>query len=95
MKYLHDNNFHVITISDLSYDDDNDHLYVKDVALEPELPDENVTTPIVEPIENITSDITAPVEEPEINATANVTAPLISAKGNETLDIVKKVLGIE
>ncbi|HYY85922.1 MAG TPA: polysaccharide deacetylase family protein [Nitrososphaeraceae archaeon] len=83
MKYLHDNNFHVITISDLSYDEKDHYLYVKDVALEPKLPRENVTAPVVEPTENITANITVPanitapvpVEVPPINATANVTAP--------------------
>jgi len=75
MKYLHDNNFHVITMSDLSYDENNDYLYVKDVALESKLPRENVTTPVIEPTENVTANITAPVEVPTINATANVTAP--------------------
>ncbi|HEU4468865.1 MAG TPA: polysaccharide deacetylase family protein [Nitrososphaeraceae archaeon] len=110
MKYLHDNNFHVITISDLSYDENNDYLYVKEVALEPELSSENVTAPIVKPAGNVTANVTAPVEVPEINATANVTAPvevpeinatanvtapLISSERNETLDIVKKVLGID
>ena len=79
MKYLHDNDFRVITISDLSYDENNHNLYVKDVALEPKLPDENVSTPIVEPTENNTIDITAPTEVPEINATANVTAVNVTA----------------
>ena len=92
MKYLHDNDFRVITISDLSYDENNHNLYVKDVALEPKLPDENVSTPIVEPTENNTIDITAPTEVPEINATANATAnvtaptevPEINATANVT-----------
>jgi hypothetical protein len=75
MKYLHDNNFHALTISDLSYNENGNYLYVKDVALEPMLPGENVTTPVVEPTENITTNITAPAEVPPVNATANVTAP--------------------
>ncbi|HET8847985.1 MAG TPA: polysaccharide deacetylase family protein, partial [Nitrososphaeraceae archaeon] len=91
MKYLHDNNFHVITISDLSYNEDDHHLYVKDIALEPELPAENVTTPIVEPTENITSDITSPVQEPEINATANVTAPVQEPEINATANVTAPV----
>jgi len=93
MKYLHDNNFHVITISDLSYDENDNYLYVKDVALEPKLPGENVTTTVVEPTENVTANITAPIEVPTINATANVTSPT-TLESNQTLDIVKKALGI-
>jgi len=91
MKYLHDNNFHVITISDLSYDENDNYLYVKDVALEPKLPGENVTTTVVEPTENVTANITAPIEVPTINATANVTAPIevptINATANVTAPI--------
>ena len=108
MKYLHDNNFHVVTISDLSYNENDDYLYIKDVALEPKLPVENVTTPLVESTENVTSDITAPAEVPPVNATANVTAPAevppvnatanvtrpLTPESNQTLDIVKKALGI-
>ena len=110
MKYLHDNNFHVVTISDLSYNENDHFLYVQDVALEPKLPRDNVTTPVVEPTENITTNITAPVEVPSVNATANVTAPApvevpsvnatanvtgpLTPQSNETLDIVKKALGI-
>jgi hypothetical protein len=75
MKYLYDNNFHVITISDLSYNENDHNLYVKDVALEAKLSEENVTTPVIEPRENVTANITAPAEVPTINATANVTAP--------------------
>ena len=92
MKYLDDNDFRVITISDLSYDDNNHSLYVKDVALKPKLSDENVTTSILESTENNTFDITAPTQVPEINATANVTAnvtaptqvPEINATANDT-----------
>jgi hypothetical protein len=110
MKYLHDNNFHALTISDLSYNENGNYLYVKDVALEPMLPGENVTTPVVEPTENITTNITAPAEVPPVNATANVTAPTpaevppvnatanvtgpLTPESNQTLDIVKKALGI-
>ena len=88
MKYLHDNNFHVITISDLSYDENNDYLYVKDVALEPELPSENVTAPIVKPTENVTANVTVPVEVPAINATANVTAPVEVPAINATANVL-------
>ena len=91
MKYLHDNNFHVITISDLSYDENNDYLYVKDVALEPELPSENVTAPIVKPTENVTANVTAPVEVPAINATANVTAPVEVPAINATANVTAPV----
>ncbi|HKQ21451.1 MAG TPA: polysaccharide deacetylase family protein, partial [Nitrososphaeraceae archaeon] len=87
MKYLHDNNFHVITISDLSYDENNDYLYVKDVALEPESPHENIPAPVIEPTENVTANITAPAEVPPINATANVTAPAEVPPINATANV--------
>jgi hypothetical protein len=97
MEYLHDNNFHVITISDLSYDEKNNHLYVKKVALESDLPDGNITTPIVEPTLNITSNVTAPTEVPaEINATSNVTAPTeVPAEINATSNVTGPLISSE
>ncbi len=79
MKYIHDNKFKVITISDLAYNEKHDYLYIKYLESETELPAENVTTP---------------TEVPTINATTNVTGHLVSAERNHTLEIVKKVLGI-
>ena len=78
MKYLHDNNFHVITISDLAYNEYHNYLYVKDIELEKEVPVEGIT---------------APTEAATINATANVAGPS-SSERNQTLEIVKKVLNI-
>ena len=98
IKYLHDNKFKVIIISDLAYNEKHDYLYIKDLHAEAQLPAKNVTTPAVEPTAyvttNVTTNVTAPTELPTINATTNVTGPLVSPERNHTLDIVKKVLGI-
>jgi peptidoglycan/xylan/chitin deacetylase (PgdA/CDA1 family) len=109
MKYLYDNKFKVITISDFAYNEKHDYLYIKDLESETELPAENVTTPaevptinattnVTTPAEvptiNATTNVTTPAEVPTINATTNVTGPLVSAERNHTLEIVKKVLGI-
>jgi peptidoglycan/xylan/chitin deacetylase (PgdA/CDA1 family) len=109
IKYLHDNKFKVITISDLAYNEKHDYLYIKDLHAEAQLPAKNVTTPTVEPTVNVTTNVTpptglstinattnvtAPTELPTINATTNVTGSLVSPERNHTLDIVKKVLGI-
>ena len=94
MKYLHDNKFKVITISDLAYDEKDDSLYIKDLESETQLPVENVTAPTEVPTINATTNVTAPTEVPTINATTNVTGPLVSPDRNDTIDIVKKVLGI-
>jgi len=109
MKYLYDNKFKVITISDFAYNEKHDYLYIKDLEQGTELPTKNVTTPtevptinattnVTTPTEvptiNATTNVTTPTEVPTINATTNVTGPLVSAERNHTLEIVKKVLGI-
>ena len=87
MKYLHDNKFGVVTISDLSYNEKHDYLYIKDGALEPELPIENVTTPVVEPTANVTTNVTTPVVEPTANVTTNVTTPVVEPTANVTTNV--------
>jgi hypothetical protein len=68
MKYLHDNKFKVITISDFAYNEKDDYLYIKDLELETELVSENVTTPAVEPTVDVTTKVTTPTFDPEGNA---------------------------
>jgi peptidoglycan/xylan/chitin deacetylase (PgdA/CDA1 family) len=94
MKYLHDNKFKVVTISDLAYNEKDDSLYIKDLKSKIELPARKVTAPTEVPTINATANVTAPTEVPTINATANVTGPFVSSERNNTVDIVKKVLGI-
>ena len=98
MKYLYDNKFKVITISDFAYNEKHDHLYIKDLEPGTEVPTinatTNVTTPTVVPTINATTNVTTPTVVPTINATTNVTGPLVSPERNHTLEIVKKVLGI-
>jgi peptidoglycan/xylan/chitin deacetylase (PgdA/CDA1 family) len=94
MKYLHDNKFKVITISDFAYNEKHDYLYIKDIEPRTELPAKNVTTATEVPTTNATTNVTTPTAVPTINATTNVTGPLVSAERNHTLEIVKKVLGI-
>jgi hypothetical protein len=75
MKYLYDNKFKVITISDLAFNEKHDYLYIKDLEPGTELPTENVTTPTEVPTINATTNVTTPTEVPTIKATTNVTAP--------------------
>jgi peptidoglycan/xylan/chitin deacetylase (PgdA/CDA1 family) len=94
MKYIHDNKFNVITISDLAYNEKHDYLYIKDLKSETQLPEENVTTPTEVPTINATTNVTnvtTPTEVPTINATTNVTnvttpteVPTINATTNVT-----------
>jgi len=94
MKYIHDNKFNVITISDLAYNEKHDYLYIKDLESETQLPEENVTTPTEVPTINATTNVTnvtTPTEVPTINATTNVTnvttpteVPTINATTNVT-----------
>jgi peptidoglycan/xylan/chitin deacetylase (PgdA/CDA1 family) len=88
MKYIHDNKFKVITISDLAYNEKHDYLYIKYLESETELPAENVTTPTEVPTINATTNVTTPTEVPTINATTNVTTatevPTINATTNVT-----------
>src|ERR1044071_3089022 len=80
MKYLHDNKFNVITISDLGYNEKDNYLYVKELTPEKELPTKNVTTPAKEPTQNVT---------------ANVTTPGIPTGGNPILEILKQLFGLK
>jgi hypothetical protein len=80
MKYLYDNKFKVITISDFVYNEKHDYLYIKDLKLGTELPTENVTTT---------------TEVPPTNATTNVTTPLSAPEGNPILEILKKLFGLK
>jgi peptidoglycan/xylan/chitin deacetylase (PgdA/CDA1 family) len=94
MKYIHDNKFNVITISDLAYNEKHDYLYIKGLESETQLPEENVTTPTEVPTINATTNVTnvtTPTEVPTINATTNVTnvttpteVPTINATTNVT-----------
>ncbi|HVD08392.1 MAG TPA: hypothetical protein VNB67_08105, partial [Nitrososphaeraceae archaeon] len=58
MKYLYDNKFNVITISDFAYNEKHDYLYIKDLTSETELPTENVTTTTEVPTTNVTTNVT-------------------------------------
>jgi peptidoglycan/xylan/chitin deacetylase (PgdA/CDA1 family) len=84
MKYLHDNKFKVITISDLEYDEKHNYLYMKDFKSVAEAP----TT-------NVTSNVTTPEIEPTTNVTSNVTTPTIAPEGNAILEILKKLFGLK
>jgi peptidoglycan/xylan/chitin deacetylase (PgdA/CDA1 family) len=90
MKYIHDNKFKVITISDLAYNEKHDYLYIKYLESETELPAENVTTPTEVPTINATTNVTTQTEVPTINATTNVTTatevPTINATTNVTTE---------
>jgi peptidoglycan/xylan/chitin deacetylase (PgdA/CDA1 family) len=99
MKYLHDNKFKVISISDLEYSEKHNYLYVKDfksAAAEPTTNvTSNVTSPEIEPTTNVTSNVTAPEIEPTTNVTSNVTAPTIAPEGNPILEALKKLFGLK
>jgi len=109
MKYLYDNKFNVITISDFAYNEKHDYLYIKDLTSETELPTENVTTttevPTTNvttnvttttevPTTNVTTNVTTTTEVPTTNVTTNVTSPTIAPEANPILDILKKLFGI-
>ena len=94
MKYLFDNKFNVITISDFAYNEKHDYLYIKDLASGTELPTENVTTTTEVPTTNATTNVTTTTEVPTTNATTNVTSPAIAPEANPILDILKKLFGI-
>jgi peptidoglycan/xylan/chitin deacetylase (PgdA/CDA1 family) len=87
MKYLHDNKFKVITISDFAYNEKHDYLYIKDIEPRTELPAKNVTTATEVPTTNATTNVTTPTAVPTINATTNVTTatvPTTNATTNVT-----------
>jgi len=95
MKYLYDNKFKVITISDFVYNEKHDYLYIKDLKLGTELPTENVTTAAEVPPTNATTNITTAAEVPPTNATTNVTTTLLAPEGNPILEILKKLFGLK
>jgi len=95
MKYLYDNKFKVITISDFVYNEKHDYLYIKDLKLGTELPTENVTTTTEVPPTNATTNVTTTTEVPPTNATTNVTTPLLAPEGNPILEILKKLFGLK
>ena len=95
MKYLYDNKFKVITISDFVYNEKHDYLYIKDLKLGTELPTENVTTTTEVPPTNATTNVTTTTEVPPTNATTNVTTPLSAPEGNPILEILKKLFGLK
>ncbi len=83
MKYIYDNKFKVITISQLGYDAKNNYLYIKELGSQPELPPTNVTTPTEVPT-TTTTNVTTPTEVPTTEVpttevptttTTNVTTP--------------------
>jgi peptidoglycan/xylan/chitin deacetylase (PgdA/CDA1 family) len=87
MKYIHDNKFKVITISDLAYNEKHDYLYIKYLESETELPAENVTTPTEVPTINATTNVTTQTEVPTINATTNVTTATEVPTTNATTNV--------
>jgi peptidoglycan/xylan/chitin deacetylase (PgdA/CDA1 family) len=74
MKYIYDNKFKVITISQLGYDAKHNYLYIKDLGSETEMLPTNVTTPIEAPT-TTTTNVTTPIEAPTATTT-NVTTPI-------------------
>jgi peptidoglycan/xylan/chitin deacetylase (PgdA/CDA1 family) len=95
MKYLYDNKFKVITISDFVYNEKHDYLYIKVLKLGTELPTENVTTTTEVPSTNATTNVTTTTEVPSTNATTNVTTPSLAPEGNPILEILKKLFGLK
>jgi hypothetical protein len=95
MKYLHDNEFNVITISDLGYNQKDNYLYVKELTPEKELPAKNVTIPAKEPTANVTENVPTTAKEVTANVTGNVTSPGIPTGGNSILEILKQLFGLK
>ena len=93
MKYIYDNKFKVITISQLGYDAKNNYLYIKELGSQPELPTTNVTAPTEVPT-TTTTNVTAPTEVPT-TTTTNVTATRMASDGNIILEILKNLFGLE
>jgi hypothetical protein len=93
MKYIYDNKFKVITISQLGYDAKHNYLYIKDLGSETEMLPTNVTTPIEAPT-TTTTNVTTPIEAPT-TTTTNVTTPTVMPGGNIILEILKKLFGLE
>jgi peptidoglycan/xylan/chitin deacetylase (PgdA/CDA1 family) len=87
MKYLHDNKFKVITISDFAYNEKHDYLYIKDIEPRNELPAKNDTTQTEVPKTNATTNVTTPTEVPTINATTNVTTATEIPTTNATTNV--------
>jgi peptidoglycan/xylan/chitin deacetylase (PgdA/CDA1 family) len=87
MKYLYDNKFKVITISDFVYNEKHDYLYIKDLKLGTELPTENVTTTTEVPPTNATTNVTTTTEVPPTNATTNVTTTTEVPPTNATTNV--------
>ncbi len=97
MKYLHDNNFRVITMSDLGYDIKNNYLYIRGIktAIEPSTNvTTNITTPAIAPTTNVTTNVTTPAIAPTTNVTTNVTAPTETPEENPILEALKKLFGL-
>ncbi len=84
MKYLHDQKFKVITISDLGYNKKNNYLFIKDIQR------------IEEPTVNVTSNVTtpAPAPTPTVNVTSNVTTPAHAPEENIILEILNNLFGL-
>jgi peptidoglycan/xylan/chitin deacetylase (PgdA/CDA1 family) len=87
MKYLYDNKFKVITISDFVYNEKHDYLYIKVLKLGTELPTENVTTTTEVPSTNATTNVTTTTEVPSTNATTNVTTTTEVPSTNATTNV--------
>jgi peptidoglycan/xylan/chitin deacetylase (PgdA/CDA1 family) len=102
MKYIYDNNFKVITISQLGYDAKNNYLYLKQLGSQPEVPrtsiaTTNVTTPTQVPTTSIaTTNVTTPTQVPTTSiATTNVTTPIAAPGGNIVLEILNQLFGLK
>ena len=86
MKYIYDNNFKVITISQLGYDAENNYLYLKQLGSQPEVPTTSITT----------TNVTTPVEVPTTSiTTTNVTTPIAAPRGNIVLEILNQLFGLK
>lgn len=79
MKYLYDNHFKVLRISDLAYSEKNNYLYIKE---------EKHTIP--EAMTTVTSNITAPVTEATITNVTQLTPEPIPI-----LEILKQLFGLK
>ena len=86
MKYIYDNNFKVITISQLGYDAKNNYLYLKQLGSQPEVPTTSITT----------TNVTTPVKVPTTSiTTTNVTTPITAPRGNIVLEILNQLFGLK
>ena len=86
MKYIYDNNFKVITISQLGYDAKNNYLYLKQLESKPEVPRTSIAT----------TNVTTPTQVPTTSiATTNVTISTKAPGGNIVLEILNQLFGLK